>query len=153
MRIFIDGDGSPVKSDVFVISESFSVPSVLVTSIDHYTYHEMPGNVEVVYVDKGVDSADFRIVGMIQTGDILVTHDYGLASLALEKGARVLHQLGYEFTKENIDSFLTNRYFGQLTRKAGKRTKGPKAYTKEDRDNFQQKLIEVLQENTQKPKK
>jgi uncharacterized protein YaiI (UPF0178 family) len=146
MRIFIDGDGSPVKEDVFQISEAFGIPAVLVTTTDHYSFREYPENVERVYVDKAPDAVDFKIVQMIQSGDVLVTQDYGLASLVLEKKARVLHHLGYEFTPQNIEAFLANRFFGQVSRRAGKRTKGPKPFTKKDRDNFHERLVDVLQE-------
>ncbi|SJZ72369.1 hypothetical protein SAMN02745116_01265 [Pilibacter termitis] len=149
-KIVIDGDGSPVKEDVFRIAEAFGEQVLVVTSVDHYSTKKIPEYVEMVYVDAGADSADFRIVQLIQAGDILVTQDYGLASLVLPKGARVLHQLGFEYTTENIDGLLANRYFGQLTRAAGKRTKGPKPFTKENHDEFQQKLIELLQEETSK---
>jgi len=146
MRILIDGDGSPVKEDIFQISEAFGIQVLLVTTTDHYSPRTFPENVQVVYVDKAPDAVDFKIVQLLQKDDILVTQDYGLASLALPKGARVLHQLGHEFTPQNIDAFLTNRYLGQVARKAGKRTRGPKPFTKEDHDHFQQKLIALLQE-------
>jgi len=147
VRILIDGDGSPVKEDIFQVSVAFGIPVVLVTTTDHYSPRDFPENVQVVYVDKAPDAVDFKIVQLIEKNDILVTQDYGLASITLPKGARVLHQLGYEFTAQNIDSFLTNRYLGQINRKMGKRTKGPKPFTKEDHDHFQQKLIELVQEN------
>ncbi|MDR2832990.1 MAG: YaiI/YqxD family protein [Streptococcaceae bacterium] len=146
MRILIDGDGSPVKEDIFQISEAFGIEAILVTTMDHYSPREFPENVQVVYVDKAPDAVDFKLVQLIKKGDILVTQDYGLASIALPKGARVLHQLGYEFTVQNIDAFLANRYLGQVARRQGKRTKGPKPFTKLDHDNFGQKLITMLQD-------
>ena len=145
MRLIIDGDGSPVKDTTIEVALEQVLDVVIVTSIDHYSLKEYPGNVSFVYVDKGADAADYKIVQLIKAGDILVTQDYGLASLVLPKGVRVLHQLGYEYTKDNIDGLLEQRYFSAKVRKSGGHTKGPKAFTKADRETFKSKLIDLIQ--------
>lgn len=144
MKIFIDGDGSPVKEATIKIAEEQHLAVVIVTSVDHYTRKEYPEFVSFVYVDKGSDAADYKIVSLIQAGDILVTQDYGLASLVLGKKVRVLHQWGKEYTESNIDSMLEQRYHSAKLRKAGMRTKGPKAFTEEDRQNFCDQLRKIL---------
>lgn len=146
MRIFIDGDGSPVKDTTIDVALTHSLDVVIVTSIDHYSLKEYPKNVSFVYVDKGADAADYKIVQLIDKGDILVTQDYGLASLVLPKGVRVLHQLGYEYTGENMDGLLEQRYFSAEVRKSGGRTKGPKAFTQDDREKFRAKLVTLITE-------
>jgi len=146
MRIFIDGDGSPVKDTTIDVARTYSLDVVIVTSIDHYSLKEYPKNVSFVYVDKGADAADYKIVQLIGESDILVTQDYGLASLVLPKGVRVLHQLGYEYTGENMDGLLEQRYFSAKVRKSGGRTKGPKAFTQDDRENFKAKLVTLITE-------
>lgn len=144
MKIFIDGDGSPVKDSAIEIALMYSIDVVIVTSIDHYSLREYPERVSFVYVDKGADAADYKIVQLIKNNDILVTQDYGLASLVLPKGVRVVHQLGYEYTGENMDGLLEQRYFSAKVRKSGGRTKGPKAFTQADREKFKEKLIELI---------
>ena len=144
MRIFIDGDGSPVKDTTIDVARTYSLDVVIVTSIDHYSLKEYPKNVSFVYVDKGADAADYKIVQLIKTDDILVTQDYGLASLVLPKGVRVLHQLGYEYTSENMDGLLEQRYFSAKVRKSGGRTKGPKAFTQADREKFKENLVKLI---------
>lgn len=146
MKIFIDGDGSPVKESTIEIALDYAIAVVIVTSIDHYSLKEYPENVSFVYVDKGTDAADYKIVQLIGRGDILVTQDYGLASLVLPKGVRVLHQLGYEYTGENIDGLLEQRYFSAKIRKSGGHTKGPKAFTQADRAKFKKRLVELIEE-------
>ncbi|ALS37111.1 hypothetical protein ATZ35_08050 [Enterococcus rotai] len=146
MRIFIDGDGSPVKDTTIDVARTYSLDVVIVTSIDHYSLKEYPKNVSFVYVDKGADAADYKIVQLIGESDILVTQDYGLASLVLPKGVRVLHQLGYEYTGENMDGLLEQRYFSAKARKSGGRTKGPKAFTQDDREKFKAKLVTLITE-------
>ena len=145
MKIFVDGDGSPVKETVIEVAVEKALDVVIVTSVDHYSLKDYPENVSFVYVDKGADAADFKIVQLIKKGDLLITQDYGLASLVLPKGVLVLHQLGYQYTKENIDGLLELRYFsGQIRRKGG-RTKGPKPFTDQDRITFKQALIELVE--------
>ncbi|NMP57038.1 YaiI/YqxD family protein [Enterococcus mundtii] len=145
-KIFIDGDGSPVKNDVIEIAASFQLEVMIVTSVDHYTNKEYPSYVQFVYVDKGADSADYKIVGLIKKGDFLITQDYGLASLVLPKGVRVFHQSGKEFDITNIDGLLEQRYQSSKLRKAGIRTNGPKPFTHEDHQRFKEALIRALEE-------
>ncbi|KAF1305670.1 YaiI/YqxD family protein [Enterococcus saccharolyticus] len=144
--LIVDGDGSPVKEEVIRLGEFFQLPVLIVTSVDHYTTKEYPDFVRFIYVDKGADSADYQIVKEIHAGDILITQDYGLASLVLPKKARVFHHSGKEYLPETIDFLLTQRYLGTQMRKSGKRTKGPKAFTKDDRQAFFEQLKKVLQE-------
>lgn len=145
MRLVIDGDGSPVKNEVIEIGKKFELPVLIVTSIDHFTTKEYPDFIEFIYVDKGADGADYRIVKEIQEEDIIFTQDYGLASLLLTKKVRIFHHNGQEYLKETIDSLLTQRYIGAQMRKAGKRTKGPKAFTKEDREKFKEIITEIIE--------
>lgn len=152
MRLFVDGDGSPVKDDVIRIAQRYGLEVVIVTSVDHYTTKEYPANVQLVYVDRGADSADYKIVGLIREKDILVTQDYGLASLVLPKGVRVLHQTGKEFDESNIGTLLEQRYYSGKLRKAGMRTKGPKAFTEKDHMTFSQALKTAIEQELARKK-
>lgn len=145
MKIFIDGDGSPTKQETIQLAKKYDLPVVLVTSIDHFSKKPVADHVETVYVERGADSADFRILSMISAGDIVVTQDYGLASLALVK-ATVIHHSGMIYTDMNIDQLLRQRYESQQMRKAKMRTKGPKPFTAEDRHHFIQALDKIIQD-------
>ncbi|WP_195515744.1 YaiI/YqxD family protein [Enterococcus dispar] len=146
MRFVVDGDGSPVKKEVIALAKKYRREALIVTSVDHYTTETYRDFVHFIYVDKGADSADYRIVKEIQAGDWVITQDYGLASLVLPKGARVFHHSGKEYLPETIDQLLEQRYLGAKLRKAGQRTKGPKAFTSEDRQRFVAKLEKLLKE-------
>lgn len=143
MQLFIDGDASPVKNDVIDLAQAHGLQVRIVTSVDHYTTRQYPDFVSMTYVDKGQDMADFKIVSLLQRGDILVTQDYGLASLVLSK-ARVFHHTGWEYTSNNIDQLLASRYHSSQLRKAGHRTKGPRPYSEEQRQTFINLLDEVI---------
>lgn len=146
MKILIDADASPVKNEVIALAEQYDLEVVLVSSIAHYSTETHPDFVKVFYVEKGADQADFKIVQLAKKDDIIITQDYGLASLLLPKGCHVLHHKGSQYTAENIDQLLHNRHFSAMQRKSGQRTKGPKPFTKENRRQFKNYFERFLQE-------
>lgn len=147
MRIIIDGDACPVQNEVKELCHLFQLPCIIVKSYDHFSLNEESDFVETIYVDQGADAADYEIVKQTKKGDLIITQDYGLASLTLAKGAYVFHHKGFRYTDENIDRLLQQRHLSAQARKAGERAKGPKAFTKEDRQVFFNKLKTFLEEN------
>lgn len=91
MKIYIDADGCPVVRNTLKIVGKFNIPCVIICDTAHRIEHE---NAETIVVDKGVDSVDFRLVNLIQKGDIAITQDYGLTAMCLSKQAVVLNQDG-----------------------------------------------------------
>ncbi|RYG74205.1 YaiI/YqxD family protein [Lentibacillus lipolyticus] len=147
MKIYVDADACPVKKTIITIAREYNIPVVLVKSFSHFSRDDEQTGVETVYVDTGAEAADYRIMQLAQKGDIIITQDYGLASLALSKGCTVLHHRGFTYTNENIDQLLQSRYVNAMARKSGKRTKGPKAFSSEDEAKFRdlfQKTVEEL---------
>lgn len=148
MQIYVDADACPVKEIIIEEAADFGLKVDLVSSISHFSLRELPVHVKEVYVDSGAEAADYKIMQLIHAGDLLVTQDYGLASLALSKGAVVLHHQGYRYTPENIGRLLEQRYFNALARKSGKRTKGPRPLKEEDREQFRSLLYQTLEQLT-----
>lgn len=144
MKILIDADACPVKDDIIDIAGEAGLIVYVIKSYSHFSHEEVPEFVEVKYVDKGADMADFEIVRLAEAGDLIITQDYGLASLLLPKGCHVMHHKGFMYSKHNMDRLLESRYQGQMARRAGIRTKGPKAFTKEDREKFRLFFTEML---------
>jgi uncharacterized protein YaiI (UPF0178 family) len=141
MQIFVDADACPVKGIILRMAKRQNIPVTMV--ID--TSHELDdGYSTVIIVDKGSDSADYAITGMVASGDILVTQDYGLAAMVLAKGASAIDQNGMIYTGENIDNLLEKRYIGQKIRRGGGRTKGPKKRTQEDNEKFEEMFSKML---------
>ena len=122
MKVLIDADGCPVVD--------IAVALCINNNIDCYilcdTAHEMQrtGAVTLTF-DKGADSVDFALVNRVESGDIVITQDYGLASMCLAKKANVLHQDGWEYTQWNIDALLFQRHAAKEYRASGGRIKGP----------------------------
>lgn len=133
MRVLIDADGCPVVRLAVECAKRHSVAVTLVCDCAHI--FEIPG-VETVTVTKGADSADFRLVNMVQPGDLLITQDYGLAAMALARRAHVINQNGLIYTDENIDSLLLARHTSHKLRNAGIRLKGPAKRTSEQDEAF-----------------
>ncbi|APC46941.1 YaiI/YqxD family protein [Virgibacillus halodenitrificans] len=145
MKIYVDADACPVKKIVIEEATKAAIPVTLVTSFSHYSNEEQPAGVETVYVDTGAEAADYRIMKLANKGDLIVTQDYGLASLGLAKGCTVLHHKGFAYTNNNIDQLLQTRYLSAMERKSGKRTKGPKALTEEDRNKFRHLFLKSIE--------
>ncbi|WP_106495272.1 YaiI/YqxD family protein [Lentibacillus sp. Marseille-P4043] len=146
MKVYVDADACPVKDTIISIAKNNQIPVFLVKSFAHYSNNQEPQGVETIYVDTGADSADYRIMKLAQKNDIIVTQDYGLASLGLAKGCIVLHHKGFAYSNENIDQLLQTRYESAMARKGGKRTKGPKAFTAEDEKKFSELFKKVIEQ-------
>ncbi|MFD1037782.1 YaiI/YqxD family protein [Virgibacillus byunsanensis] len=145
MKIYVDADACPVKDIVIKESSKLDLPVVLVQSFSHFTNEEPAPGVETIYVDAGADAADYRIMKLAQKGDLIITQDYGLASLGLSKGCTVLHHKGFVYTQENIDLLLETRYASAMARRSGKRTKGPKPFTAEDKMKFRELFRKTIE--------
>ena len=46
---------------------------------------------EIIIVGAGADAVDFKLVSLLQRGDICVSQDYGVAAMALGKGCYAIH--------------------------------------------------------------
>ena len=140
MNILIDADGCPVVDLTLQIAKQFDVPVIILCDTAHQIERE---GAQTLVFDKGADSVDFALVNRIKPGDIVVTQDYGLASMCLAKCARVLNQNGLEYTADNIDALL-RRYENKKLLRAGKHPKGCAKRTKEQDVIFKQALHHIL---------
>lgn len=148
MKIYIDADASPVQQEVIEIAGQYDLSVILVKSFSHFSNTPLPSHVSVQYVDKGAEMADFKIMAMVDKGDIIITQDYGLASMLLGKKCYVIHHKGFRYTEENIDPLLASRHASAQARRAGYKTKGPKAFTEEGRKKFSSALLHLLERIT-----
>lgn len=142
IKIVVDADACPVKNEIIQIGRSFGAEVVMVASIAHRLQDEE--GVTAVQVDDARESADLYIANRIARNNVLVTQDFGLATIGLAKGAIVLSNRGQEYTNETIGFLLERRHRLAKQRRGGKHGKGPKPFTADDRANFQQTLTKVL---------
>jgi uncharacterized protein YaiI (UPF0178 family) len=142
VKILVDADACPVKPEIVAAGRQFGVRVVMVASFDH-ALQEMDG-VTVIQVDRSDQSVDLYIANRLAANDILVTQDFGLATIGLSKRAVVLSNRGQIYTDEAIGFLLERRHEHAKQRRSGKRSKGPKPFTAEDRNKFLQTLTKVL---------
>lgn len=142
MQVLIDADGCPVVNRTVALCQEFGIGCVILSDTAHQ-FHR-PG-AETVILDKGADSVDFALANRACPGDIVITQDYGAASMCLAKGARVLHQDGWEYTQDNIGALLFSRHEARKYRAAGGRTKGPRKRSRAQDEAFSAALGHLLQ--------
>ena len=82
----------------------------------------------------------------VRKGDIVVTQDYGVAAMALGKGAYAIHQSGKWYTDDNIDRMLMERHLNKKARRSSHRNhiKGPRKRTSEDDVRFAESLETLI---------
>ena len=146
MQILIDGDGCPVVDLTIRLANEFKIPCFLLCDTAHQFHRD--GAVTLTF-DKGADSVDFSLVNWVQPGDIVVTQDYGLASMCLARKARPIHQDGWAYTEYNIDALMFSRHESRKLRNAGVRMKGPKKRTRLQDQTFDAFLRKMLQTSVQ----
>ncbi len=142
MGVLIDADGCPVVDITAQLCKKYGISC----SISCDTAHEINREgAQTLVFDKGADSVDLALANRAHPGDIVITQDYGLASMCLARGARVLHQDGWEYTDYNIQALLFQRHEGRKFRAAGGRVKGPSKRTKQQDEAFSKMLQQLLQ--------
>ena len=102
---------------------------------------------EVVVVGAGADAVDYKLISICHKGDIVVSQDYGVAAMALGKGAYAIHQSGKWYTNDNIDQMLMERHLNKKARRSSHKNhiKGPKKRTEEDDERFTQSFERLIQ--------
>ena len=146
MTVLIDADGCPVVDIVVRLCREFAVPCLLLCDTAHEFHRD---GAQTFVFDKGADSVDFALANRAQDGDLVITQDYGLASLCLARGAAVFHQDGWEYTAYNIDALLFSRHEARKFRASGGRTKGPQKRTARQNAEFESALRRKLQTSVQ----
>ena len=143
MKIFVDADACPVVDIVEDIATKYNIPVTLLCDTNHVLTSDYS---EVIVVGAGADAVDYKLISICHRGDIVVTQDYGVAAMALGKGAFAIHQSGKWYTNENIDQMLMERHLNKKARRASSRNhiKGPRKRTGEDDQRFAESFEKLL---------
>lgn len=143
MKIFVDADACPVIDIVEDIATKYNIPVTLLCDTNHVLTSDYS---EVIVVGAGADAVDYKLISICHRGDIVVTQDYGVAAMALGKGAFAIHQSGKWYTNENIDQMLMERHLNKKERRASSRNhiKGPRKRTEEDDQRFAESFEKLL---------
>ncbi|MDE5696915.1 MAG: YaiI/YqxD family protein [Lachnospiraceae bacterium] len=143
MKIYVDADACPVVGMIERVTRGHNIPVVLLCDTNHILHSDYS---EIKIIGAGADAVDFALVNMCAKYDIVVTQDYGVAAMALGRGAYAIHQSGRWYTDENIDQMLMERHLNKKARRAsGKnRIKGSRKRTQEDNINFGQSFEKLI---------
>ena len=143
MRVFIDADACPVVSIVENISKKYNIPVTLLCDTNHVLTSEYS---EVIVVGAGADAVDYKLISICHRGDIVVSQDYGVAAMALGKGAFAIHQSGKWYTNDNIDQMLMERHLNKKSRRSSHKNhiKGSKKRTEEEDERFAQSFEKMI---------
>lgn len=146
MKVFVDADACPVVDITVKLCQKADVACFLLCDTAHEMRRE---GAQTLVFDKGADSVDFALVNRVSPGDLVVTQDYGLASMCLARRAKVLHQDGWQYTEDNIGALLFQRSESKRYRASGGRLKGPSKRTKQQDLQFEAALKDLLQQIVQ----
>ena len=143
MQIFVDADACPVVDIVEKVAKEHSIPVTLLCDTNHVISSDYS---EVLVVGAGADAVDYKLISICHKGDIVVSQDYGVAAMALGKGAYAIHQSGKWYTDDNIDQMLMERHLSKKARRSSRKchVKGPKKRTEEDDERFAQSFEKML---------
>ena len=143
MQIYVDADACPVVGIVEKTARKYQIPVTLLCDTNHVL---TSGYSEVVVVGAGADAVDYKLISLCRRGDVVVTQDYGVAAMALGKGAYAIHQSGKWYTDENIDQMLMERHLNKKARRASQKNhlKGPKKRTEEDDERFARSFEQLI---------
>lgn len=145
MRILVDADACPVKEIIEEEAKKRGIEVIMFVDTSHILKSDY---CRVITVDKAADSVDIALANKLMRGDIVVTQDYGVAAMALGKGATAINQNGLVYSNENIDMLLFERHIGKKLRKNGQRCSSIKKRSNIDDENFKSKFITLLQNMT-----
>ncbi|MDY2921618.1 MAG: YaiI/YqxD family protein [Eubacterium sp.] len=143
MDIYVDADACPVVRIVETVAQKHGIPVTLLCDTNHVLNSDYS---QIKVVGAGADAVDYKLISMCRAGDIVVSQDYGVAAMALGKGAYAIHQSGKWYTNENIDQMLMERHLNKKARRKSHKNhlKGPRKRTEEDDTRFAQAFEKMI---------
>ena len=142
VTVFVDADACPVTRIVEQVAKEHGIPVVLLCDTNHVLSSDYS---TVRTIGAGADAVDIALINLCNKGDIVVTQDYGVAAMALGKGAAAIHQSGKIFTDDNIDGLLMERHIAKVARRKSKNhLKGPRKRTDEDDRRFEESFRRLI---------
>ena len=143
MNIYVDADACPVVKIVEEVANKNNISVTLLCDTNHILSSEYA---EVKIISAGADAVDFALINLCQKGDIVVTQDYGVAAMALGKGAKAIHQSGLWYTNENIDRMLMERHINKKARRSNSHIKSKNQHkrTEDDNQKFMESFVRMI---------
>ncbi|HRM90787.1 MAG TPA: DUF188 domain-containing protein [Thomasclavelia ramosa] len=96
MALLVDGDACPDLPAIKDLAWKYQVEMTVFVDYAHFIQDDY---FRTILCEVGSDSVDLVLLKQVQANDLVITQDYGLASLVLSKGAKVLHISGKVIAK------------------------------------------------------
>ena len=144
MRIYVDADACPkvIKEVLYKVVKRVKVNLILVA--DQYLRIPQSEYVSAIQVPSDIDSADEKIVELLEAGDLVITADIPLADEVVTKGGFAINPRGELYTEQNIKERLAVRDMMAEMRSTGLEFGGPPAFSVKDKENFANQLDRFL---------
>lgn len=121
MKIFIDGDACSTEKIRRKLTKKKGAEVVTVVSIENCS--GIRHGEKTIVVDSAPQAADIEIFNRVSQGDMVITKDYGLASLVLGKKGKAVSPSGFVYTQKNIGILLQQSYVNGVLRNETERKK------------------------------
>ena len=143
LHIYVDADACPVVGIVERTAEKYGISVTLLCDTNHVLHSDYS---EVIVVGAGADAVDYKLISICHKGDIVVSQDYGVAAMALGKGAYAIYQSGKWYTNDNIDRMLMERHLNKKARRSSGKNhiKGPKKRIPEEDEHFSESFEKMI---------
>ncbi len=150
MYIYVDADACPkvIKDIIYKAVQRLKIPLVMVAN--QYINHPRSEYITSLAVHGGIDSADDKIVELVNPDDLVITADIPLADFVVKKGAYAINPRGELYTEANIKERLAIRDLMTEMRNSGIETGGPPPFKQKDRELFANQLDRFLTKQLKK---
>lgn len=144
MRIIVDADACPGKNIIEDVAKSYRLEVIMFCDINHILNSNYSS---IKYVDSGFQSVDMYVVNEAKKEDIVITQDYGVATIVLGKGSNAISPKGKIYSNDNIDRMLFERHMHSKLRKSGVKVSNSKKRTHDDDERLRNNLIKIIENN------
>lgn len=144
MKIYVDADACPkvIKEVLYKAVKRVKIEMILVA--DQYLRIPQSEYIRAIQVPSDIDSADEKIVELLQSGDLVITADIPLADQVVSKGGFAINPRGELYTEQNIKERLAVRDMMAEMRSSGLEFGGPPAFNLKDKEKFANQLDRFL---------
>lgn len=140
MRVLIDGDAFPDIESIINVCKKYNRKVIIYIDTSHVIENNYA---EVVTTMIGDNASDILLENEVSKNDLVLTQDYGVAVIALSKGAFAINQYGRFYTDDNISYLMEAK---NTNRKLRKHTniKGPKKRSDKDKKRLIESITSVI---------
>lgn len=141
MRIIVDADATPNITEIIQLGLKYQKEVILISDDNHQLKYK---DATIITVESGSQNTDIKLINILKENDIVITQDYGVATIALVKQCQAINPNGLIYTTFNIDQLLATKHFTSKLRKNKIHIKGPKKRTKETKELFLNNLENLI---------